>query len=302
MISTDTTANVTPKLFAAHGSGVGRLGRASAGWAGGYLAVSAAVLLVTGHQALAALHVVLLCLLVWSGTSKLTLAGVVWTFAPLVIVIGLAYGEVPTLVSAFAVPFHDQSIQQLEAALFGTQPAQTFAGMAPNVLLSELLHAGYMSFYLAISIPLVVLYVRRRREAFDQTMLALIVIWVVCCALFVAFPVQGPRFLWASPPEIPNGPFRWLSRTILAAGSARGTAFPSLHMAASVSQTIMAWRWQRSALKYGMTASTMLVATGAVYAGYHYATDIIAGGILGAVTTAVVIAVQGRRSASSASA
>src|SRR4051812_12955795 len=87
MILTDTSANVPPKLFVAHGSDVGRWGMASAQWAAAYLAVSGLVLLVTGHQTLAALHVTLVLLLVWAGTSKLALAGFVWTFAPLVIVI-----------------------------------------------------------------------------------------------------------------------------------------------------------------------------------------------------------------------
>lgn len=296
MISTDTSANVTPKLSSVHGSTLSRQGAASAKWAAAYLLVSAVAFAVTGHVTLVVTHLVLLGVLGWATYARTSAAEVVFDLAPLMIVIALAYAEVPTLIGAFAMPFHDPTIQRLEGAVFGMQPAHVLAAKVPNLFVSELLHAGYLSFYLALSIPPLLLYASRRRFAFSQTVLTLIVTWIVCCAMFAIFPVQGPRFLWTSPPGIPNGPFRWLSASILAAGSARGTAFPSLHMAASLSQTVMAWRWQSRPLRYVMTASTLLIGVGAVYAGYHYAIDMVAGALLGAITTGVVIAVQGRGS------
>jgi membrane-associated phospholipid phosphatase len=295
MISTDVSANVTEKLLTANAARLAQRGVGSARWAAAYLTLSGVAFLVTNHPGLAALHLVLLATLAWSRRSDSAAARLTWSFAPLVIVIALAYGEVPTLISGFAMPFHDDAIQHLELAVFGAQPAHVFATHASNVVLSELLHAGYLSYYLALSIPPVLLYLARREAAFDQTVLTLIVTWLVGCALFVLFPVQGPRFVWSPPSGMPDGPFRRLSAAILAAGSARGTAFPSLHMAASLSQTIMAWRWQSRGIKYAMTASTVLIGIGAVYAGYHYAIDMVAGAVLGSLATAVVISVQGLR-------
>ena len=260
--------------------------------AAGYLVLSGIALLFAGRPALVVLHLALLAVLAWSWSARSAAAQILRDFAPLATVVALAYGEVPALIAGFSVSFHDLSIQRVELAVFGGQPAHAFAAAVPNVVVSEILHAGYLSFYLALSLPPVLLYVQRRRTAFDQTVLTLVATWVICCALFVVFPVQGPRFLWSAPPGIPNGPFRWLSATILAAGSARGTAFPSLHMAASLSQTIMAWRWQSRIIRYAMSVSTVLIATGAVYAGYHYATDMVAGAVLGLATTAAVIGVQ----------
>jgi membrane-associated phospholipid phosphatase len=289
MISTGTPANVTPDVAAAHGTAVRKPGRASAWWASTYLVVTGLVFAVTGQAVLAVMHVALLALLAWSATGKSNVASRVFDILPLIVVIAFAYGEVPSLIAGLSVPYHDATIQGWEQAIFGTQPAHALAAAIPNLWLSELLHAGYMSFYLALSIPPLLLYVQGDRRAFEETTLALVVTWVVCCALFAVFPVQGPRFLWTSPPAIPEGPFRRLSMFILANGSARGTAFPSLHMAASLSQTVMAWRWQRGWVRYAMTASTVLVPIGAVYAGYHYAIDMIAGTLLGAVTTAAVV-------------
>lgn len=290
MISTDTPANVTPGLWAAHR----RLGRkpgwATALWAGSYLTISGLVLVVTGHAWTALVHAMLLVVLGWASATASKAARRVFDLAPPLIVIAFAYGEVATLIAAFSTSFRDVTVQHWDAALFGMQPAHAFAARLPNLAVSELLHAGYLSFYLALSIPPLLLYVRGHRAAFEETVLTLVVTWVVCCALFVAFPVAGPRFLWGSPSSVPDGPFRRLSMSILAAGSVRGTAFPSLHMAASLSQTVMAWRWQPRWIRVAMTASTLLIGIGAVYGGYHYAVDMLAGAALGIVTTLGVVA------------
>jgi membrane-associated phospholipid phosphatase len=294
MISTDTPANVTPDLWTAHRRWGKKPGRATALWASAYLILSGLVLVVTGHVATALVHAVLLAVIAWAGTAKSRNAQRVFDLLPPVIVIGLAYGEVASLVAALSTTFRDTTVQQWDAALFGMRPAHELASRFPYVALSELLHAGYLSYYLVLSVPPLLLYARGRRAAFDQTILTLVVTWVVGCALFVAFPVAGPRFLWGSPPGVPDGPFRRLSMSILAAGSVRGTAFPSLHMAASLSQTVMAWRWQPTWLCLLVTASCLLIGVGAVYAGYHYAIDMMAGAVLGVLTTAGVI-VSGRR-------
>jgi membrane-associated phospholipid phosphatase len=290
MISTDTPANVTPGLWPAHGRFGRKPGRATALWAASYLAVSGMVLLITGHGWIALLHVGLLSLIGWAAASRGKFAQRVFDLAPPLIVIALAYGEVTLLIAGFVTPFHDVTVQRWDAVLFGIQPSHDLAAKVPVLAVSELLHAGYLSFYLALSIPPLLLYARGRAEAFEETMLTLAVTWILGCALFVAFPAEGPRFLWSSPPGIPDGPFRRLSMSILAAGSVRGTAFPSLHMAASLSQTVMAWRWQSKWLRTAMTVSTVLIGIGAVYAGYHYAVDMLAGAMLGAIATAAVIA------------
>jgi membrane-associated phospholipid phosphatase len=298
MISTDTPANVTSTLRTAHRRDGRRPGRATAAWAASYLAVSGIVLLVTGHQAVAALHAALLALLATAAVARGPLAQRVLDLAPPLIIIALAYGEVALIVAGLAMPFHDATVQGWDAALFGMQPSHDLAGRLPLLPISELLHAGYLSYYLVLSVPPLLLYARGERQGFEQTMLALCVTWLVGCAFFVLFPVAGPRFLWSSPPGMPDGPFRRLSMSILAAGSVRGTAFPSLHMAASLSQTVMAWRWQRRWMRLLVTASTVLIAVGAVYAGFHYAVDMLAGLAMGALTTTAVV-VQSSRSVAS---
>ncbi|HEY4304164.1 MAG TPA: phosphatase PAP2 family protein [Gemmatimonadaceae bacterium] len=289
MISTDTPANVTPSLSTAHRQLGGKQARATVLWAASYLVVSGLVFAVTRHGEVATLHAALLILLAWAATGRGNAAQRVFDLAPPFVVIVLAYSEVGLLISASSIPFRDRVVQGWDAALFGMEPSHELASRVPYLALSEVLHAAYLSYYAVISIPALLLYFRGKRAGFHETMLTLVVTWVIGCALFVIMPVEGPRFAWPAPPGVPDGPFRRLTAHILAAGSVRGTAFPSLHMAASVSQAIMGWRWQAKPLSIAMSAISVLIGIGAVYAGYHYAADMIAGAALGLMTTACVV-------------
>jgi len=110
---------------------------------------------------------------------------------------------------------------------------------------------------------------------------------LVCLAAFTVFPVAGPRYLWGAPPGVPHGPARTFATWLLELGSARGTAFPSSHAAVAAAQSMMALRVQRPV---GLVASvaTLLLSVGAVYGGFHYAIDVLAGLTLGVVVVALV--------------
>jgi membrane-associated phospholipid phosphatase len=91
----------------------------------------------------------------------------------------------------------------------------------------------------------------------------------------------------ARPAERSDGPLRATVERILRAGSSRGTAFPSSHVAVSVAQTLALWQLARGvapALAPATTVATVLLAAGAVYGGFHYAVDVLAGALVGAVT------------------
>jgi membrane-associated phospholipid phosphatase len=154
---------------------------------------------------------------------------------------------------------------------------------------SEVLHAGYLAYYPAIFIPPLFLLWRGEWRGYAQTVLALTVTYTVCWTIFVLFPVEGPRYLWGAPLGVPAGPVRRLAIRILAAGSSRGAAFPSSHMAVSVVQAMMAWRWQRRIAPV-LGVVVVLVGFGAVYGGFHYAIDMVAGAVLGVAIAAVVVA------------
>jgi len=239
-------------------------GRTSASW----LAAHAAFLLATAWCARS------------SGRGELA---VLAPWLPLLLVPPL-YTELPHVAAGLGLAMHDARVIGWELALFGDSPARTFAAHAPWRWLSETLHAGYLSYYGVIFGPPLLLFARRRamgERPFAECVFTVMLAFVCCYAVFVCFPVQGPWFQWPAP-AVPAGPVRAAVERLLHAGSSRGTAFPSSHVAVSVAQTLVTLRHARWA---GAVCAlcTVALALGAVYGGLHYGIDVVVGAGLGAV-------------------
>jgi membrane-associated phospholipid phosphatase len=121
-----------------------------------------------------------------------------------------------------------------------------------------------------------------------DNILGLGLVYGVCWSAFVLFPVQGPRYLWAPSPLWPHGPVRELTLHLLSAGSSRGAAFPSSHVAVAAVQAVVLWRTHR-VLGAIVAAATVAIGLGAVYGGFHYAIDAVAGAALGAALGTLVV-------------
>ena len=184
-------------------------------------------------------------------------------------------------------PHADVTVLGWEHALFGGNPSATWAAHLPYVALSEALHLSYASYYLLVLLPPVVLYVRGARTEFARTefartLLALALVYAACFSTYLLFPVDGPRYL-VGPAHAPDGPVRAFVLHLLAAGSSRGTAFPSSHVAASVVATLCALRADRR-LGIPIAILTTGLTLGTVYGGFHYGVDALAGLITGLST------------------
>jgi membrane-associated phospholipid phosphatase len=176
---------------------------------------------------------------------------------------------------------HDPMVQGWDRTLFGTDAARTAAGALPWQPLSELLHAAYFSYYGIIYAPALFLYLRSEDEReFRRVVLAFTLAMVGSFIVFILFPVEGPRYAWPAPAGIPGGPVRQLVLSVLQAGSTRGTAFPSSHMAIALAIGLAVFQSRRG-LGTALLVVTALLGAGAVYGGFHYATDVIAGVALG---------------------
>ena len=242
-----------------------------------YLAISSvpAIFALADHRDdVALVHLAAFVIVAVVAVSRQTGAVVDWL--PLV-AIPFLYAELPRLAVG---GLHDGAVQRWESAVFGTSPAHTLAARWPNALFSESVHAAYLSYYLIIYGPPIVLYLRGRLDTFRSTVAGLLAIFAICYTVFLVFPVAGPRYEWSAPPAVFDGPIRRLALRILAAGSSRGTAFPSSHVAVATVQSILAFRWSvRAGLSLG--ALTSCLAVGAVYGGFHYGIDVLAGAGLG---------------------
>lgn len=203
-----------------------------------------------------------------------------WSSALALAAIPLLYAQVPWLNQALAAGFRDPLVAGWEVTLFGFDPSRELAGMLPWRWLSEPLHLVYASFYPGIYVPPLLLALRRRHAELTTTTLGVLLAAVACYLAFDVFPVQGPRYF--GPPEgVPDGPVRGMVLLILEGGSSRGAAFPSAHVAVMAAQTLLALRFQRR-VGLVLAACTAGVGVGAVYGGFHYAVDVVAGAAVGA--------------------
>lgn len=271
-------------------------------WPGGllcvYLVLTGIVLLAGGDRVASSALAMHLAALIAIAAATWWPAVPQWlrVCAPLVALLFL-YSEVPTLIAATGMgrdALLDSTVIEWERALFGGQPAVDWARRWRSRVASEALHVAYLSYYgIIFSVP-AGLYLARRRSELAEAVFIVMLTFVSCFAFYIVFPVAGPRYLWTSPADALAGPARATTIWLLEAGSSRGTAFPSSHVAVAVTQTILALRY--FGLK-GLPIAflTTGLALGAVYGGFHYAVDVVAGAFVGGTIAAAGLAISALR-------
>jgi membrane-associated phospholipid phosphatase len=183
--------------------------------------------------------------------------------------------------------YFDDLVIAWEQLVFRGQPSRDWAAAQPSLWLSEPLHAAYLAYYFIIFVPPLLLFLRRRTDAFRFGLFALMLAFFMHYIFFIYFPVQGPRYLFPAPTGDPaNGWFFQLAHRVLEAGSAQGAAFPSSHVGVSVTQTLVVARFLPR-LTPVVALLTIGLALGAVYGGFHYAIDALVGAVLGALAFAL---------------
>jgi len=288
-----------------------------------YLAISGSVLLLPNRSgawaALLVLHAVGVFILLevgpfrrltrWVSDRRPRFAAVVFDWYALLLM-PLLYVELDRLnIAVHGGRYFDRTVLGWEEILFGGQPSQELASAFPHLVLSEALHFFYLSYYLIIYLPPLYLYLRERgagpaggagdgRRAggpgsrpslagHQHMVFALMLVFLVHYLFFIFFPVQGPRYLFPAPVgELFQGIMYQLAHAILDAGSSQGAAFPSSHVGVAFAQTALVFLFWRRAAPVLLLASSGL-ALGAVYAGFHYATDALAGLLLGLLLVAL---------------
>ena len=249
-----------------------------------YLVMGAIVLLIGSTRVPSGALVVHLTVLVAIAAATWLRIVSPWVkrWAPLMSLLFL-YTELPLLIRAAGhTTFFDATVIRWESALFGGQPSTLLAAAWNSAALSELLHAAYISYYPIIFVVPAILALQRRDADFSEATFVLLLTFTVCFVAFVIFPVAGPRYLWPSRADVVSGPIRRFTQWILETRSSRGTAFPSSHVAVATAQSILAVLYfGRRGFILGVV--TCLLGLGAVYGGFHFAVDVIAGAAVGAI-------------------
>jgi membrane-associated phospholipid phosphatase len=215
-------------------------------------------------------------------------------FYPILLYTGF-YRETSVLNQMTITGFLDPCLARWEERIFGTQPSLLFVQSLPFRFIGELLYASYFSYYLMIGGVGLVLLARDRRQFFHYVSVVSFVFYV-CYLIYIFAPVLGPQALerpmdgyelparfrpegsLGIPAIIQEGIFFQLMGWIYAIFESPGTAFPSSHVAVSLTTVYFSFRYVRP-IRYYHLVLALLLCLSTVYGRYHYVVDVVAGAV-----------------------
>jgi len=196
-----------------------------------------------------------------------------------------AFEEVSFLSLTLRSGWQNHYIIAFEIAVFGTPPMEWMHTHA-RASLVEFLEFGYFAFYPLYPIVGGLFWAWRDRPsfkgAFRRLTDTLSAGYVVCYATYLLFPTQSPAN-HVGVQQIGSshgGIFQHLVRMIQNHAGVHGNAFPSAHIMLAFVVLIFAYRLFPRIAPW-LLFPILLMCVGAIYDGYHYASDVIAGALLG---------------------
>ena len=209
------------------------------------------------------------------------------------------FEEVSFLSLALRGAWQNPHLIALESALFPVALAQWLHRYSA-LWFTELLEFGYFSFYPLYPAVAGTLWAWRHRarynNAFRRMTDGLSVGYAVCYATYLLFPTRSPshnvgQAAAALPAAEAGGPFHFLVGLIQGTAGVHGNAFPSGHIMLAFVALVFVFRYFPRLAPW-LLLCNLLMCVGAVYDGYHYSVDVVAGALLGTAAGALFV---GRR-------
>ena len=195
------------------------------------------------------------------------------------------FEEISFLSLAIRSQWQNAYIAGLEAALFGASPMDWMHVHAREWLV-EFLEFGYFAFYPLYPVVGGLSWAWRRRPpfvgAFRRLTDTLSIGYAICYATYLLFPTRSPaNLLGVQQIGSARGVlFRHLVRFIQNSAGVHGNAFPSAHIMLAFVVLAFVYRYLPRVAPW-LLLPILLMCVGAVYDGYHYASDVIAGAAMG---------------------
>lgn len=197
--------------------------------------------------------------------------------------IALFYFEMGKLTQMVFQRYFDETVIRWEKQVFKGMPSLELSGRFPSVVLSEVLHLCYFSYYIISVFLAAWLYFGGQTRPFQETVFAETLVFNLSLLCYPFLPATGPRYLFKKiEGELSGGFFFKLTHSILSRGSSKGTAFPSSHVSLSVIVLLCAFRYDSTASLILLPMCTGLT-LGTVYGRFHYAIDALAGVVLACI-------------------
>ncbi|WP_395834439.1 phosphatase PAP2 family protein [Archangium violaceum] len=190
-------------------------------------------------------------------------------------VLGLGHEMLAPLVTAVTPVLRDAQLAALELRMFGAYASVALGQWTP-VWLTELLMLCYYGHFLWPLVLAAVLYFTRRREAFDEYLLALSLLFAFNYFCYALVPAIGPRyFLFNDFPEPLQG--LWLTPfldSVMRTPPFAKDCFPSGHTGTTLVVLVYAFRFERRVFRVMLLPGIgLIVAT--LVGRFHYATDLL---------------------------
>ncbi len=176
----------------------------------------------------------------------------------------------------------------LETAIFGFQPAlELYKALPESPFITELFFFSYFFYFLLFSIGIWILFFQGKEKAAYRFLIAVTIGFYILYLVYIVFPVKGPKYyfeslhaLWYD--HFEGFLFTAILKTAFDGIDLYGAAFPSSHAAISVLALLINFKYshKRGFILLPITLA-LLVSTVYIYA--HYAVDIFAGIIVGAI-------------------
>lgn len=265
----------------------------------GYLALTGMLILIF-HKNVVRWHLYLLARALWiAGIVSLTFVNekmplplqFLRDWYPLS-TIAIFYFEMGKLTQMVFQRYFDETVIRWEKRVFKGMPSLELSDRFPSIILSEILHLCYFSYYVIAVFLAAWLYFGGRIGPFQETVFAETLTFNLSLLCYPFLPTTGPRYLFEKiQGKLSKGFFFRLTHSIVSRGSSKGTAFPSSHI--SLSMIVLLY-----ALRYDSTAFLILLpmciglTLGTVYGRFHYAIDALVGaalaGIVFGITTTII--------------
>jgi membrane-associated phospholipid phosphatase len=195
----------------------------------------------------------------------------------LILLFTFLYEETGYLIHLFFDRWFDPQLIDFEYKLTGAVPSVWMAERA-NVWLTEILMAGYFSYYFIIPLGAMILWAKQKTEDFQQLMLSVSLGFFISYALFLLYPVEGPRYHipHLHPPPVEGPLFYHLVKFVIDKGSIHGGCMPSSHVAVAVLVLMCLYREAKTWF-WILLPFVAGLAVGTVYGRFHYVSDVIVG-------------------------
>ena len=265
----------------------------------GYLALTGVLILIF-HKNVAHCSLYLLTRVLWiAGIVSLTFVNEQMPF-PLQFLrdwyplstIAIFYFEMGKLTQMMFQHYFDETVIHWEKRVFKGMPSLELSDRFPSIILSEILHLCYFSYYVIAVFLAAWLYFGGRIGPFQETVFAETLTFNLSLLCYPFLPATGPRYLFEKiQGKLSKGFFFRLTHSIVSRGSSKGTAFPSSHVSLSVIVLLYALRYDSTAFLILLPMCIGLT-LGTVYGRFHYAIDALVGaalaGIVFGITTTII--------------